>query len=174
MKKYLFLFVLLVCGCSDKPADVPQLFPCKVIVTKDMVPVEGVHTVLGLINDSSQCAVFGITNSSGIATIRTSRLGWQDNGAPIGEYIVTISKEPKLEGGLSTEEYQKLDPIKQEHYQLEQQRKYDALPREIPVDLSDVTKSPYRLVVTKEGENVLNIDIKTNKNTPKPFNDFLE
>jgi hypothetical protein len=165
MKKILLIFVLLICGCNSKPSDVPQLFPCKVVVTKGTVPVEGVHVVLGLTSDSSQCAVWGITNSSGIATIHTNRLGWQGNGAPMGEYIITISKEPKLESELSTEEYQKLDPIKQEHYQLEQQRKYDALPREIPANMSNITQSPFRLTVTKDGENVLNIDITTNKNT---------
>jgi hypothetical protein len=163
MKKFLFIFVLLICGCSNKPDDVPQLFPCKVVVTKDTVPMEGVHTVLGSTSGNSQCAVFGVTNSSGIATIHTNRLGWQGNGAPVGEYIVIISKEPKLEGGLSTEEYQKLDPIEQERYQLEQQRKYDALPREIPTEMGDVIQSPYRLTVRQDGENVLNIDIATSK-----------
>ncbi|MDR2761209.1 MAG: hypothetical protein LBB88_01255 [Planctomycetaceae bacterium] len=165
MKKYFLIFVLLViCGCNAKPADVPQLYPCQIIVTKNSTPIGGVHVVLGLTSDSSPCAVFGVTNSSGIATICTNRLGWRGNGAPAGEYIVTISKEPKLENELSTEEYQKLDPIKQEQYQLEQQRKYNALPREIPADMSDITKSSRRLTVTKDGENVLNIDIATNNN----------
>jgi hypothetical protein len=163
IKNYLLIFVLLICGCNSKPADVPQLFPCKIIVTKDAEPIAGVHAVLGLTSGSSLCAVSGITDSSGTAEIHTSRLGWQGKGAPAGEYIVTISKEPKLDQGLSTEEYQKLDPMEQERYQLEQQRKYDALPREIPAKMSDVTQSPYHLTVKQDGQNVLNIDITEKK-----------
>jgi hypothetical protein len=164
MKKFILLFTLFICGCNSKPTDVPQLFPCKITVTKDAVPVKDVHVVLGLTNSSSLCAVSGITDSSGVAKIHTSRLGWQGNGAPVGEYIITISKEPKLEEGLSTKEYQKLDPLEQERYQLEQQRKYDALPREIPEVMSNVSTSPYRLTVKHDGENVLDIDITINKN----------
>jgi hypothetical protein len=166
MKNYFLIIiisVLFICGCNSKPADVPQLFPCKITITKDGVPVAGVHAVLGLTSGNSSCAVSGITDSSGTAKIRTSRLGWLGNGAPAGEYIVIISKEPKLEAGLSTEEYQKLDPIDQERYQLEQQRQYDALPREIPAETGDVTKSPYRLTVQENGQNIFNIDIVTNK-----------
>jgi hypothetical protein len=159
MKKFIIIVALFICGCNGKPADVPQLFPCKVIVTKDMVPVKDAHVVLGSTNDSSLCAVSGITDSSGVAKIHTSRLGWQGNGAPVGEYIVIVSKEPKLEDSLSTQEYQKLDPLEQERYQLEQQRKYNTLPREIPAMISDVSTSPYRLTVKQNGENVLNIDI---------------
>jgi hypothetical protein len=164
MKKFILLFTLFICSCNGKPADVPQLFPCKVTVTKDTVPVKDAHVVLGSTNDSSLCAVSGITDSSGVAKIHTSRLGWQGNGAPAGEYIITISKEPKLEDGLSTQEYQKLDPLEQERYQSEQQRKYDALPREIPAMISDVSTSPYRLNVKQDDENVLNIEITINKN----------
>jgi len=39
MKKYLFLFVLLlICGCNKKPSDVPELFPCQVVVMNGTVP----------------------------------------------------------------------------------------------------------------------------------------
>ncbi|MDR2169132.1 MAG: hypothetical protein LBP59_03225 [Planctomycetaceae bacterium] len=169
MKKYIITiigFVFLICGCSNKPADVPPLFPCKIIVTKNASPVEGVNVVLGSTgNDGSHCAVFGITDSYGAATIKTGRLGWQGTGAPEGEYIITITKEPKLNDTISTEEFQKLDPAKQEIYQIEQQQKYNALQREIPDFMSDVTKSPYRLTVKKEGENVLNIDIENDIQT---------
>ena len=101
----------------------------------------------------------GKTNASGTALIQTSRLSWQDNGVPAGDYIVSISKFPKLEEEMSLEAYQRLEPLEQERYQAEQQRKYDALPREVPVEFGEFDKSPYRMTVSKDGENRLTIDI---------------
>jgi hypothetical protein len=126
--------------------------------------MEGVNVLLGLTSSSSMCAMSGVTNSSGVAEIHTNRLGWQGQGAPAGDYIVTISKEPKFEiKELSAEEAKKMYPGQQELYRLEQQRKYDALPREIPKVMSNVTTTPHRLTVSQNGENVLNIDITATK-----------
>ena len=137
----------------------PDLFPCKVTVTNGSNPISGATVNLGLISESSMCVMTGTTDSSGVATIHTKRQQWQGAGAPAGEYNVAISKLPKLEGGLSVEEYQQLTPEEQEKYQIDQQRKYDALPREIPVELGEFDKTPYRLTVSKGGENSLTIDI---------------
>ena len=122
-------------------------------------PIADVDVILGLTSESSMCSMSGMTNSSGVAVIRTSRLAWQGSGAPAGEYIVTIAKPPKFEGKLSLKEWQNLDPMEQERYNMEQARKYDALPREVPVKFSDFATSPYRMTVSKSGENHLEIDI---------------
>ena len=155
----LLLTVLFICGCTAKPGDVPPLQPCQVTVTNGSTPIVGANVVLGLTSESSECAMSGTTNSSGIAIIYTKRHAWRSRGTPVGEYIVTVSKLPKLEGGLSTAEYQKLDAEEQERYQLEQQRKYDALPREVPVELGDFSQSPYRMTVSEGGNNRLDIDL---------------
>lgn len=165
MKKYLLGFVVLfACGCADRPNDVPQLYPCQIIVTNDAAPVEGANVTLGLTNESSMCNMAGTTNSAGVATIYTKRLAWQGNGVPVGDYIVTVSKYPKLEAGLSVDDFHKLEPDAQERYQLEQQRKYDALPREVPVALGEFDKSPYRLTIAQNGDNRLSIDIARKQN----------
>jgi hypothetical protein len=167
MKKFLLILglsiVLPICGCNGKPNDVPPLFPCKVIVTKDSAPMEGVNVILGLTSDSSMCSTSGVTNSSGVAEIHTNRIGWQGQGAPAGDYIVTISKEPKYEIELSAEEAKKMTFAEQELHKLEQKRKYETLPREIPRAMSNVTTTPHRLTVSQNGENVLNIDITATK-----------
>ena len=160
MQKYLLILaIVLICGCGAKPGDVPQLYPCQVTVTNGADPISDVNVVLGLTSESSACSMSGTTNSSGIATIYTVRQTWRGGGAPAGDYIVTLSKFPELENGLSPEELQKLDPAEQERYQLEQQRKYDALPREVPVELGDFTKSPHRMTVSKGGDNRLAVDL---------------
>jgi len=164
MKNYLFvLIVLVICGCSTKPSDVPELFPCQVVVMNGTTPIADVDVILGLTSESLMCSMSGKTNSSGVAVIRTNRLNWQGNGAPAGEYIVTVSKIPKLAEGLSLAERQALDPMEQERYNAEQARKHDELPREIPVELSEFGISPYRMTVSKGRDNKLEIDISTFK-----------
>jgi len=160
MKKYLlFLVVISIYGCGGKPGDVPPLLSCQITVTNGPTPIAGAEVVLGLTSDSLSCSMAGTTNSSGVATIYTKRLAWQGGGVPAGNYIVTVTKFPKLEDGLPLEEFHKLEPIEQERYQAEQQRKYDALPREVPLELGEFDKSPYRLTVAKGGDNRLEIDI---------------
>ena len=160
MKKYtLFLIVFLICGCNNKPQDVPQLFPCQVTVTNGGTPIAEADVILGLTSESSGASMSGVTNSSGVATIYTKRLAWKGKGVPVGDYIVTISKSPKLEEKLSLAEYQKLEPTEREKYNAEQERLYNALPREVPGELSAFGKSPYRMTVSKDGDNRLDIDI---------------
>jgi hypothetical protein len=160
MKHYIVLLIIfLICGCNRKPSDVPPLYPCQVVVKNGAAPITDVEVILGLTDVTSMCSMLGTTDSAGIAIIKTSRLDWQGNGAPAGEYIVTISKAPKFEGELSLEEFQKLDPAAQELYNADQARKHAALPREVPIQYSDFASSPYRMTVAKEGENRLEIDI---------------
>ncbi|GHT25678.1 hypothetical protein FACS18942_01330 [Planctomycetales bacterium] len=157
------LFVIFLAGCGSKPSDVPLLYPCRITVVKNAAPLEGVEVLLGLQNESLMCVTTSNTNSSGVAEMRTKRLNWEGAGAPKGEYVITLIKYPKLEGGLSLAEFQKLEPLEQEKYQAEQAKKYDALPREVPEELSSPTKSPFKLTVSEGQENNLEIDISTFK-----------
>jgi hypothetical protein len=132
-------------------------------------PIADVTVILGLTSETSMCSMSGVTNASGVATIDTKRLAWRGNGAPAGDYAITIAKSPKFEPELSLAEFQKLDPMAQEHYNTEQARRYDALPREVPIELSEFSISPFRMTVSKGGENRLDIDISTVKlPTQKP------
>jgi len=162
MKKYFFLIVLfLICGCSKKPGDVPKLYPCQVTVMNGTSPIADADVILGITNESLMCSTSGRTNSSGVAVIQTSRLAWRGNGAPAGEYIITISKSPKFEPELSLAEVQALDAAELERYSTEQARKHDAMPREVPVELSEFSISPYRMTVSQSGDNRFEVDIST-------------
>lgn len=156
---HFLLLLLAMCGCGGKPSDVPELYPCQVVVKNGTTLIADVEVILGLTSETSMCSMLGTTDSTGSAVIRTSRLDWQGDGAPAGEYIVTISKAPKFEGELSLEEFQQLDPGAQDAYNADQAGKHAALPREVPVRYSDFAFSPYRMTVAKGEENRLEIDI---------------
>jgi hypothetical protein len=160
MRKYLFFLIVLVFfGCGTKPADVPELYPCRVTVMNGAAPVANADVIMGLANESTSLAMSGVTDSSGIAVIFTKRLNWQGKGVPVGEYIVTVAKAPNFERELSLSEWQALAPMEQERYNAEQARRFDALPREVPIELAEFSMSPYKMTVAKEGDNALTIDV---------------
>jgi len=162
MKKHLFLFfALVICGCSTKPSDVPELFPTQVIVMNGSAPIAGVDVILGLTSETLMVSMSGTTNSSGVAVIRTSRLNWQGNGAAAGDYIVTLTKHPQFEGELSLAEVQALDADALALYSAEQQRRFEAMVREVPEEFGDFATSPFRMTVYRGGENRLEIDMST-------------
>ena len=164
MRKYLFiLLAFLLSGCSTKPSDVPELYPCQVVVLNGTTPIADADVILGLTSETLMCSMSGRTNSSGVAVIWTSRLNWRGNGAPAGDYIVTIAKPPQFEGELSLAEVQALNAEELDKYSTEQQRKFEALPREVPDALSEFGISPYRMTISKGGENRLEIDVSTFK-----------
>ncbi|MDR2117134.1 MAG: carboxypeptidase-like regulatory domain-containing protein [Planctomycetaceae bacterium] len=97
----LFPLLLLICfvfsGCqkNDRPADLPKLYPCRITVTQETVPLAGASITLQAVNGSGKYQVSsGRTDSAGIATIYT----YGFVGVPLGDYKITISKV-STEGG---------------------------------------------------------------------------
>jgi hypothetical protein len=97
----LFSLFLLIClvfsGCqkSNRPADLPKLYPCRITVTQEMSPLEGASITLQAVNSSGKYQVSsGRTDFAGIATIYTYGVA----GVPLGDYKITISKV-STEGG---------------------------------------------------------------------------
>jgi hypothetical protein len=83
------LFLILVCiGCSPtRPAGMPNLTPCKIIVTMEGKPVEAV--TVKLFSDNLTWACTGRTNSSGVATLVTDM---KYNGVPAGTYKILLTR----------------------------------------------------------------------------------
>lgn len=153
------LFLIVFAGCQGKPADVPDMVPCKIVVKNGSSPVSGVSVVLGITSGSGTWSVSGTTNSSGIATMETVQLGWKGTGAPQGEYKITLSKTPTLER-ISSEEYGNMSAADQEKYNAEQNKKLAELPREIPEFLNSFEMTPLSISVGS-GDNTLEIDVST-------------
>lgn len=156
---FLSLCFLAFSGCESKPADVPKTVPCKVVVKNGASPVAGVSVVLGITSGNSSWSVSGTTDSSGVAVMETTHLGWKGSGAPEGEYKITLSKTPTLER-ISGEEYGKMSAQEQEAYNNEQNKKLAALPREVPEFLGNFEETP--LAITVSGaDNTLEVDLST-------------
>jgi hypothetical protein len=102
MLKQLFIFFFLTgsiifSGCQQKsrPADFPKLYPCKITITQDKIPVENVQISLYDNHISNKWSIGGTTNTSGVAVIRVHG---QFFGAPSGKFKVVLSKT-ESEGG---------------------------------------------------------------------------
>jgi hypothetical protein len=155
---FLLLSVFLCWGCGGRPNDVPEMFPCKITVKNGKSPIERVSVTLGLEQGNSGWSSRGVTNSFGVAEIKTVRLNWQGTGVPVGKYIVILAKEPDT-SSIETRDYELMSMDERERYSLEMEKKIAVLPREIPIRLSQFTTSPLRITVENKKENTLDVDV---------------
>lgn len=83
---------VLVLGCSDRPAGMPALYPCKITITQEDAPLVDASVVLSNISDPAlgdTWSAAGRTDSSGVAVIQTNG---QYAGAPGGTYKIIVEK----------------------------------------------------------------------------------
>ena len=88
----LLLLAVLLAGCSDRPADMPPLFPCSITVTQDGVPLEGASVRMVNLSDAAVGNAWtpsGTTDASGVAQMMTNA---QYAGAAAGKYRITVEK----------------------------------------------------------------------------------
>jgi len=87
----LLLLAVLLVGCSDRPADMPPLFPCNITVTQDGVALEGAS--VRMVNSDSAVGnawtPSGTTDAGGVARMMTNA---QYAGAAAGKYRITVEK----------------------------------------------------------------------------------
>lgn len=83
----LFLF-LFGCRSEERPKDLPRLYPCSIRVVQDRSPVDEVRVSLYDETTSRRWAIGGMTDKSGIATIRTHGFP----GVPAGRFRVVLDK----------------------------------------------------------------------------------
>jgi hypothetical protein len=155
---FLLLLIFLCWGCNGRPTDIPEVFPCKITVRNGTASIAGASVTLGLEQGSNTWSSSGITDTSGVAEIKTVHLNWKGTGVPTGKYIVIIAKEPDT-SSLTTKDYESMSMDERERYSLEMEKKIAALPREVPIKLSQFTTSPLRITVENGKENTLNVDV---------------
>jgi len=85
----IFLLNLWGCGGPAKPDGLPVLHPCKITIVQSGKPLDDAIVQLYGVNNSVPWTVIGVTNSFGVAVIKTQA---QFVGAPEGEYVVTVTK----------------------------------------------------------------------------------
>ena len=130
---YLLLFSLLVVsGCSDssRPADLPPLFPCTVLVTQGGVPLGDAIVELRP-EDAQKYRPTAITNAEGKAVMGT--YGYP--GAPVGKYKIVVSKIIEDNVVDRIDEFGKRVVMSRDRYQVVEDRfsKPETSPHEIEI-----------------------------------------
>ena len=127
-------------GCKeDKPADLPDLYPTKVTVTKDGQTIDGASVSLS--PESGKWSASGMTDASGVAAIKTNG---KYEGATPGKYKVSVNKVV-TEGEIPQEEADKMSF--EELQKAYADRKSESI---IPDHLTIPAKSPIEVEVTSD------------------------
>ncbi|MDR0336064.1 MAG: carboxypeptidase-like regulatory domain-containing protein [Planctomycetaceae bacterium] len=97
--KQSFLILIFSClffatvGCG-KQTNMPKLVPCHITVTDNGVPVAGARISMADESSAESLAINGITDSFGVAKMRTTYTKYTASGVPQGTFKVAIDKEP--------------------------------------------------------------------------------
>ena len=163
-------FLVVVClsnafyglGCSKSvPKDFPKTFSCQIVVRDDGTPVDAASVTLVPDQLMSDIVIGGSTNSSGVATLRTLRGEYSQEGVPEGNYTVVIAKTLPIDiPALSTEEIYALTPKQRADREREYKQKLEKA-RVVP-ELLSTPKSPLKLEVGSTGAR-LEVDISEYK-----------
>lgn len=157
-----FVAVALVIGCGPKRPDfLPKTFPVSAKVVDGGAPVEGVTVVLFPSQPLPNVTIHGTTSSDGTTAIASMAGGNNFNGAPAGEYVVTLNKKitapipnemvvaPGDSDDVVREKGEAMKAFKDEH-------------RVVPEILEKEGTSPLKLTVADKGE--LTVDLAEYKN----------
>jgi len=83
--------LVLQMGCNkdtDRPADLPKLFPVSITVTQEGKPLEKATVTMSAKTPDKYGTCMGETDASGVAVMYT----YGFKGAPLGQYVVSIEK----------------------------------------------------------------------------------
>jgi hypothetical protein len=149
------------CGGIPVPQNFPATSPCQIKITNGTSPLAGVVVTLFPDAPFPNIVVEGITNSSGIALIRTKHGDYSKEGVPNGEYKIRLIEV--IDTGippLTSNEEINMTSQQLEARQKEIDSKTDSL-RIIPKKLASITTTSLKLTVS--GETSLEIDVSTYK-----------
>lgn len=145
-------------GCSKAPPGFPKTKPCQITVVQNGLPVSDVLVVLTPTEPAGPWTASGITNSSGLASIRTMQGTYAVTGAPALSFKVTLTKQPVVEGEKTPKELEELGMTEMQKYREEIERQRAKLPYIIPNSLSQVSRTPLLLQLAGE-ENSLHVEL---------------
>lgn len=92
------------CGGPEKPDGLPDLTPCRLVLTQDGEPLSGATArfVYQGDGDGGRWAVAGVSNDRGVVEVLTHG---QFKGAPSGRYAVVVTKETTEQEGETSKVY---------------------------------------------------------------------
>jgi len=157
----LIVVIPLIAGCggASRPADMPETAPCSITVLQSGSPVSDVVVTLFLEGGNPSLVARGTTNSSGIATIKTSLGAYTTSGAPVGKCKVTLDKEFAIPpSSLTPDQVSDLSFEQAEKYNRERKEALDKA-RIIPEKIASVALTPLSLTVASGSEGTLTVDL---------------
>jgi len=153
----LFFVVLVLAGCSKRPAGMPATFPCKITIVSGGIPKADHEVALHLVTGNGALSIMANTDSSGIAEIRTRLADYTAKGAPEGTFKVTVERHVHLpDDGV---DLSRLSRDEVGAYLNRRAAEGEKL-REFPVQLSRSESTPFEITVAKGGENQWTFDLK--------------
>jgi hypothetical protein len=157
----IFVYVLIsVGGCTNRPSNMPDVFPCIVTVKKDNVPIDKVLVTFSSEDGTGTLRISGITDSKGKAKIVTQLVDYSAEGVPLGTYKVAIQKFAPVSGSgkdllmLSDKEAK------------EQTRKFEEAQeknRIVPEILMSMTTTPIKCIVKEKAGISLTVSVNDYK-----------
>ena len=148
--------VSIFSGCSkeQRPAGLPPLFPCKIMITQGNKPLEGALVQLVPESGTFQWTISGKTDSSGVAKLSTHA---KFSGAPAGTFKVLVSK---------TEASPSKYPVPADNAPVEEWTEYRGqismehrpLIQYVKPEYEDISSTPHSILITK-GKNRQTFDV---------------
>jgi hypothetical protein len=158
MKHLPFFLILVLIGCSRRPAEMPATFPCKIVIVNDGSPQVDYDVHLHLTTGNGALSIRGCTNAAGIAEIKTRFTDYTANGSPVGTFKVTIDKQPELPpDGVDITTLPWGEELNT--YLTQRMKELEKL-RIVPIHLTKPDSTPFEIKLEKGGKNQWTFDLK--------------
>lgn len=148
------LSAFVVClGCSGKPSGFPSVKPCVITVTDGTNGVADVEIALSPSEPISGVIVGGKTDATGKCVVTTTFAGFAAPGAPSGEFVVSLKKNPDVGmPDLTNEEMENMDRGAIDKYYKERDAKIASAEKIVPPNLTSFQTSPVKVSVPNDAE----------------------
>lgn len=160
-----FVCLMMLCGlfcagagCGPNSGEgIPKLFPVTVTVTTGGQPLADISVNLA---GAEGLSIGGTTDATGKAVLSTRRSSFVEEGAPQGEYKVTLSESGPKVRSLSIAERESMSKAELAAYEKEVENANKGWKPQIPKTLTTFDKTPLSVSVTNSADNALTVDVK--------------
>ena len=146
------LLLLSFTACGPKvPDGMPKTVPCYITVTNGGTPIANVKVILNS-ETGGAVTIYGETDAEGKAELVSTLSGFQQKGAPLGQFKVTLLKDANIKPKTSLE-MEQMTPAESKAYQAEIKKKTDEAQKLVPVQYTTKEKTPVSVTVSADSAN---------------------
>ena len=157
MKHLYFLLIVLLVGCSQRPAGMPNTFPCNITIVNGGTPQIDYNVGLYALDGNGSLSIMANTNSSGVAEIKTRFADYTAKGAPAGTYKVTVEKLANLPpDGVDVT---RMSEDEKSDYLVKRMAEAEKL-RVVPVQFTSASTTPFEIKLEPGGAKAWTFDLK--------------